>query len=58
MNYKLSKSGKIKYLDFPSGVYRIHDKGVFSLLKDEEKQKITNIFIDKISIDYKNWKNG
>ena len=57
-NYELSKSGKIKYLDFPSGVYRIHDKGVFSLLKDEEKQKITNIFIDKISIDYKNWKNN
>ena len=57
MNYKLSKSGKIKYLDFPSGVYRVHDKGAFSLLRDEEKQKITNIFIDKISIDYKNWKN-
>ena len=56
MNYKLSKSGKIKYLDFPSGVYRVHDKGAFSLLKDEEKQKMTNIFIDKISIDYKNWK--
>lgn len=31
-------------------------KEFFSLLKDEEKQKITNIFIDKILIDYNNWK--
>lgn len=43
MNYELSKIGKIKYLDFISGVYRCHSGGV-SVISDEDK----NLNIEKI----------
>ena len=57
MNYELSKFGKIQYLDFPSGVYRQHSGGVYSELTREQEQEITNKVIDKLLIDYKNYKS-
>ena len=38
INYRLSCYGKIKYLNFPGGIYRIHNKGIFSG-EDDEKRK-------------------
>jgi hypothetical protein len=32
LNYELSRHGKIKFLDYPMGVYRYHNNSVFSLL--------------------------
>lgn len=57
MNYELSKFGKIQYLDFPTGVYRQHSGGVYSELTREQEQEGTNRVIDKLLIDYKNYKS-
>jgi glycosyltransferase involved in cell wall biosynthesis len=57
MNYELSKFGKIQYLDFPSGVYRQHSGGVYSELTREQELEITNKVINKLLIDYKNYKS-
>ena len=38
INYRLSCYGKIKFLNFPGGIYRIHNKGIFSG-EDDEKRK-------------------
>ena len=38
-NLLLSKKGKIKYMDFPSGVYRNHIGGIFSNMKESEREK-------------------
>jgi glycosyltransferase involved in cell wall biosynthesis len=57
MNYELSKFGKIQYLDFPSGVYRQHSGGVYSELTREQEQEGTNKVINKLLIDYKNYKS-
>jgi glycosyltransferase involved in cell wall biosynthesis len=35
MNFELSLKGKVKFLDFPSGVYRRHNSGVYSQLSSE-----------------------
>lgn len=56
INYELSKIGKIKYLDFPSGVYRIHDGGMFSSIENEIKNKIIHQIQEVIYNDYKNYK--
>lgn len=57
-NFELSKLGRIKYLDFPSGVYRIHSNGIFSKMDENVKNQKSieqkNIF----SNNYNNWKNG
>jgi len=37
-NFYLSRMGKVRYLNFPSAVYRIHPNGVFALLTQEERQ--------------------
>ena len=58
INYELSKIGKIKYLDFPSGVYRIHDGGMFSSIENEIKNKIIHQIQKVIYNDYKSWKNN
>jgi glycosyltransferase involved in cell wall biosynthesis len=38
-NFFLSKKGMIKYMDFPSGVYRNHSGGIFNSLGESEKNK-------------------
>jgi glycosyltransferase involved in cell wall biosynthesis len=48
LNYEISRHGKIKFMDFPSGVYRYHSNGVFSLTSPEEKQKISFFVKEKI----------
>jgi glycosyltransferase involved in cell wall biosynthesis len=48
LNYELSRYGKIKFLDYPMGVYRYHNKGMFSLLSRDEKEKISSVVIQKI----------
>jgi hypothetical protein len=48
LNYELSRHGKIKFLDYPMGVYRYHNSSVFSLLPAEEKQKTTSSVKEKI----------
>ena len=48
LNYELSRHGKIKFLDYPTGVYRYHNNSVFSLLPPEEKQKTSSIVKEKI----------
>jgi FkbM family methyltransferase len=57
MNYKLSKNGKIKYLDFPSGVYRIHNNGAFSSMNYEKKEEISRGLMKVFADDYNNYKN-
>lgn len=48
LNYELSRHGKIKFLDFPSGVYRYHINGIFSLASEEEKEKTSSFVREKI----------
>jgi glycosyltransferase involved in cell wall biosynthesis len=57
-NFELSKLGKIKYLDFPSGVYRIHDNGIFSKMEQSDKNQKTNELKQILLNNYNNWKNG
>jgi glycosyltransferase involved in cell wall biosynthesis len=44
LNYEISRHGKIKFLDYPMGVYRYHNSGIFSLLSRDEKEK-TSLFV-------------
>jgi glycosyltransferase involved in cell wall biosynthesis len=39
MNYEMSKIGKIKYIDIPTGVYRIHNKSTFGILNENKKKE-------------------
>lgn len=55
MNYELSKYGKIKYLDFPSGVYRAHGKGVSTSLSHSQIVEEIDITKQLILDDYTNW---
>lgn len=48
LNYEISRHGKIKFLDYPMGVYRHHDTGVFSLLSRDEKEKMSSVVKEKI----------
>ena len=48
LNYEISRHGKIKFLDYPMGVYRYHNKGIFSLLSRDEKEKISSVVKQKI----------
>lgn len=44
INYKFSKIGKIKYLDFPGGVYRIHKSSTYgNLEKDKQNEHINRV---------------
>ena len=60
LNYELSRHGKIKFLDFPSGVYRYHQNSVFSLLPPDEKHIISSFVkeeIEKKHLEYENNNN-
>ena len=48
LNYELSRHGKIKFLNYPMGVYRYHNNGIFSLLSTEEQKKISLFVQEKI----------
>ena len=52
MCFELSKHGKTKYLDYPTGVYREHSSGIFSILDSTKKQKIYLECKEKIKINY------
>ncbi len=54
-NYELSKFGKIKYLDFPCGVYRAHGKGTMTSLSHEDALKEAKKISEIIKIEYENW---
>ena len=56
-NYELSKLGKIKYLNFSSGVYRDHGDGVLTSLNYEKKEEISAELRKVMIEDYKNYKN-
>lgn len=53
INYELSKIGKVKYLDFPCGIYRISDKSIFASLSEKEAADKVNITRKAIREDYK-----
>ncbi len=56
-NFELSKFGRIKYLNFPSGVYRVHNNGIFSKMDGNTKNQKS---VEQKSIllnNYNNWKN-
>ena len=60
LNYELSRHGNIKFLDYPMGVYRHHNSGIFSLLSNEERQKISFVVQEKIlqkHLEYENNQN-
>jgi len=57
-NYELSKIGKIKYLDFSSGVYRSHENGVFSGMEVEKREEISRELVRIMTDDYNNYKNN
>jgi len=52
INYELSKLGKIKYLDFPSGVYRIHINGALSGMEHEKSVSHARDILRLILNDY------
>jgi len=53
INFELSRRGKIKYLDFPSGVYRVHNTSTFGVLEKEKKLEQTNLVRKIIRQKYK-----
>ena len=60
LNYELSRHGKIKFLNYPTGVYRHHIHGVFSLLSEEDQKKNSLIVKEKIlkkHLEYENNKD-
>lgn len=56
-NYELSKMGKIKYLNFPCGVYRVHDDGIFSNQNMEYKEEKADIVREFLKRDYDEYRN-
>lgn len=54
-NYELSKYGKLKYINFPSGVYRIHNRGTSRSLGSEETDRDVKNLKLLINSDYQNW---
>ena len=48
LNYELSRHGKTKFLNHPTGVYRYHSNSVFSLLPPEEKEKTSSFVKERI----------
>jgi glycosyltransferase involved in cell wall biosynthesis len=51
-NYELSKLGKIKYLDFSSGVHRIHNNGALSGMELEKRENHSRDILRLILNDY------
>ncbi len=58
LNYELSRYGKIKFLDFPTGVYRYHNNSVFSLLPRDEKEKLSLSVGEKILESHTNYEKN
>ncbi len=54
-SYELSKYGKLKYLDFPTGVYRAHGSGVLTSLTSQDLHNETEITKQKLIDNYNNW---
>jgi len=52
MVYQLSKFGKIQYLDFPAGVYRKHEAGVFTSLDKNKLETVKSQIREKLLEDY------
>ena len=52
MVYQLSKFGKIRYLNFPAGVYRKHDRGVLTSLDKNNLETIKSQIREKLLEDY------
>jgi glycosyltransferase involved in cell wall biosynthesis len=60
LNYELSKHGKIKFLNYPMGVYRYHNNSVFSLLPIDKREEASLSVKEKIlenHIDYESYPN-
>lgn len=53
INYEYSRIGKIKYIDFPSGIYRIHKSSTFGNLADVERNKQVDEVREAIRKNYK-----
>jgi glycosyltransferase involved in cell wall biosynthesis len=56
-NYELSKYGRVKYLDFPGGVYRADGNGLLSSMKQEKINEEMSEMREIIKADYIEWKN-
>lgn len=55
-SYELSKTGKIEYLDFPSGVYREHKNGIFAGKEISYRDKTANDLRSFLEVDYESYK--
>lgn len=55
-NYELSKYGKLKYLDFPSGVYRKHENSSFKDADIVGRELIADSIREALKKDYNSWK--
>lgn len=53
INYEFSKIGKVKYLDFAGGVYRIHNSSTYGNLKKSQQFEHVNKIRKIIREDYK-----
>ena len=56
ITYKLSKIRKIKYLRFPGGIYRKHEKGIYSGAEEQKVIKDFNTCKDIINTNYMSYK--
>lgn len=55
LNYEISRIGKIKFLNFPSGVYRIHTQSLYSTTSEEIKRNNINMVKNKIAEIHKEY---
>ena len=53
INYEFSKMGKVRYIDFPGGVYRVHNSSTFANLKMEKQMEHVNNVRKIIRKNYK-----
>jgi hypothetical protein len=55
LNYELSKVGKIKFLNFPASVYRLHNNNISNFFKTNySKNEITDLLNKTIELMKKN----
>jgi len=48
LNFELSRLGKIKFIDYPTGVYRIHKESIFSTTDKEIKKHNIELIKEKL----------
>lgn len=48
LNFELSRLGKIKFIDYPTGVYRIHTESIFSTTNQEIKKHNIKLIKEKL----------